>query len=51
LYIPGDGKTHNEILKKYNIETFFIVREKVRQLVWLHVCNVKGQEEQVFQLI
>jgi adenylate cyclase len=24
-YIPGHGRTRNEILKKYNIETFFIV--------------------------
>jgi len=51
-YIHGHGRSRNEILNKYNIETFFIVpAEEVRQPVWLHTCNVKEQEKQVFQLI
>jgi hypothetical protein len=50
-YFPGHGRTRNEILDKYNIETFFIgPAVRVRQPVQLHICNVKGQEVQVFQL-
>ena len=36
-YIPGKDRRHNEILQKYNIESFFIApKEKVRFI--LHYC-------------
>jgi hypothetical protein len=35
-YIPANGKARNEVLQKYNIETFFIVpADKVRYLLQL----------------
>jgi hypothetical protein len=41
-YIPGNGRTRNEVLDKYNIETFFIVpADKVRHTLQVDSCRDK----------
>lgn len=48
-YIPGNGRTRNEVLDKYNIETFFIVPpDKVRHPFQVDSCRVKMSDLMIF---